>query len=261
MILSVACGRWGKETSQQAESENQVLKPQRSEIAFKSACSLWDYMMRMHFEKRQLAESINTPFAPRIMLMLKDIQEQAVKLHAQPSSETEVRITDKEGREFIVTLEPEWTCCCGDFQDLLIPCVHAWRAITRLEKTHFDYVSPYYSSETFRRTYSSSIPAMTSEDLTPDPYCGPALKVRMRGRPTEKAKMRYEQGDGLRNDRRCKVCGTRGHDKRTCPETKDARQLVRDEMQQEQGRYESMVGLADSTQLFEEFEYGLEDDV
>lgn len=59
---------------------------------------IWEYMMTTYFDKRQLAESVDTPFAPRIMIMLKEISEAAYRLTARPSSEVEVCVTDEEGR-------------------------------------------------------------------------------------------------------------------------------------------------------------------
>lgn len=83
------------------------------------------------------------PFPPNIMQILGDIEADAGHLIAQPSHEGEVRVIDGDGWQYIVNLRPDWKCTCGDFQDFMYPCVHAWRAITKLRYRHHDYVSPY----------------------------------------------------------------------------------------------------------------------
>lgn len=200
-----------------AESLNRAIKPERQEVALKQGCLLWDRMVRIFFEKRELAESTTTPFPPKIMAKLKRIEEKASLLIANPSSEHEVRVTDYLGRQFLVQFEPEWMCSCGDWQDIGVPCVHAWRACTRLNKRQYNYISPYYSTEVFKQTYSYNLPAIMYTDLVPNECCGPPLIRRKRGRPTEKARVRFAEVEPSGKKRRCTECKEIGHNTRTCP--------------------------------------------
>jgi hypothetical protein len=173
-------------------------------------------MMRMVWEKHQVAESVTTPYVPKISLLLKSIEKEAFHLTAAVSHEGEVRIIDGVWGEFMVRFSPHWFCSCGDFQDNLIPCKHAWRAMTRLKICHLDYVSPYYSSEKFRSVYSYSIPAILSIDLRPNKYCGEPQRRRQAGRPSQKQRTRFAEEDPMRNTRKCSWCKAVGHDRRTC---------------------------------------------
>lgn len=92
----VFCGRWGHETSQYAESLNRALKPQRMEVAFKQSNLLMDYMMKHHFQKGELSNSVTTPFPPNIMTILRQTEDKAYQLVADESSHNEVRVTDSE---------------------------------------------------------------------------------------------------------------------------------------------------------------------
>ncbi|CAM6094908.1 unnamed protein product [Calypogeia fissa] len=154
--------RWGHETSQQAESLNRAIKPERQEVAFKQSNLLWDYMMVHYYDKKKLAQSLNTPFPPNIMGILR-------------------------------------------------------RACTKTQKRHADYISPLYSTTTFRETYNSAIPAILIENLTPDTNCGEPLVKRKRGRPTEKARLCFHEEDVARYPWKCGVCKAKGHDRRNCP--------------------------------------------
>lgn len=177
---------------------------------------LWDYMMTKLYDKAQLARSITTPFPPNIMIKLKHTEEKAIQLIADASSDSECRITDFLGRQFLVKFEPEWFCSCGDWQDTRLLCVHAWRACTRLRKRHFDFVSPYYSTAAYQSTYNGSIPAIIEENLVPDLNCGPPIIRRKRGRPSEKHKLRFEEENVARRHRKCSQCQQTGHDRRKC---------------------------------------------
>lgn len=89
MLLDCYC-RWGHETSQQAESTNRALKPQRQEVTLNMSCQIWDYMMVKFFEKRELGESMITPFPPNIMEALNKVEVKAARLVAHPSHNAEV---------------------------------------------------------------------------------------------------------------------------------------------------------------------------
>lgn len=63
---------------------------------------------------------------------------------------SKVRVIDEEWRQYVVEFTLEWKCLCGDWQDTLLPCKHAWQAITKLKKWHHSFVSPFYSHKMFQ---------------------------------------------------------------------------------------------------------------
>ncbi|CAM6128716.1 unnamed protein product [Calypogeia fissa] len=159
---------------------------------------------------------METPFTPNIMSILRKVEEDAYHLTGDVSSAVEVRIGDGV-LQYLVHFALEWKCSCGDWQDILIPCAHAWRACTKTQKRHADYVSPIYSTAKFKETYSSSVSTILRDNLNPDTNCGVPIIRRKRGRPTEKSRLRFHNEDPVRFSRKCSICKDKGHDKRNCP--------------------------------------------
>jgi hypothetical protein len=188
-------------------------------VALHCSNAIWDYIMSKFFQRQQDANALNTPYPPNILQMLNTAEEEATHLVAIASSRHEVKVTDPEfGSQFLVQFSPSWKCTCGDFQDFLLPCKHAWRAITVLQGRHYDYVASYYSTQSLRDTYKNSLPALLKDDLIPNQNCGPPVSRRQRGRPTDKVRMRFQEEDPVHYPNKCGICRVRGHNRKNCPQ-------------------------------------------
>lgn len=115
-----------------------------------------------------------------------------------------------------------WDCSCRGWQLTGLPCCHAIAVISCLAQSPYDYCSRYYTTESYRLTYSESINPVPNIDIpllqdssqaaitvTPPPTRRPP------GRPTTK-----KQGslDVSKRQLQCSRCKGLGHNKSTCKE-------------------------------------------
>ncbi|XP_028779486.1 uncharacterized protein LOC114735880 isoform X2 [Neltuma alba] len=114
-----------------------------------------------------------------------------------------------------------WDCSCKGWQLTGIPCCHAVAVIIGVGRSVYDYCSRYFTTESYRLTYSESLhplpsvdfPALSGSELmvtvTPPPTRRPP------GRPTKK---RYGSQGIVKRQLQCSRCRGLGHNKSTCKE-------------------------------------------
>ncbi|GAU36822.1 hypothetical protein TSUD_320590 [Trifolium subterraneum] len=132
-------------------------------------------------------------------------------------------------RTFTVDLSKR-SCTCG-FWDLVgIPCRHAITAMSKRNQNPVDFVSGWYSRETYERCYNFNVSAINGQDMWPDrPEIEyedmlPPLYKRAPGRPKKlrrrsageprPGKWSRTSGDGQIN--RCTRCDAEGHNAKSC---------------------------------------------
>jgi hypothetical protein len=132
-------------------------------------------------------------------------------------------------RRFTVDLSKR-SCTCG-FWDLVgIPCRHAITAMGKRNQNPVDFVSGWYSRETYGRCYNFNVSAINGQDMWPDrPEIEyedmlPPLYKRAPGRPKKlrrrsageprPGKWSRTSGDGQIN--RCTRCDAEGHNAKSC---------------------------------------------
>ncbi|XP_062081734.1 uncharacterized protein LOC133788316 [Humulus lupulus] len=115
-----------------------------------------------------------------------------------------------------------WECSCRGWQLTGLPCCHAIAVISCLAQSTHDYCSRYYTTESYRLTYSESIHPIPNVDMpllqdssqtaitvTPPPTRRPP------GRPTTKKQVSL---DVSKRQLQCSRCKGLGHNKSTCKE-------------------------------------------
>ncbi|KAJ7973208.1 Protein FAR1-RELATED SEQUENCE like [Quillaja saponaria] len=115
-----------------------------------------------------------------------------------------------------------WDCSCKGWQLNGLPCCHAIAVIGCIGRSPYDYCSRYFSTESYRLTYSKSLHPIPNVDMpalkdsselaitvTPPPSCRPL------GRPTTK---RYGSQEIGKRQLQCSRCKGIGHNKSTCKE-------------------------------------------
>lgn len=116
-----------------------------------------------------------------------------------------------------------WDCSCKGWRLRGLPCCHAIAVVGCLGRDLYDYCSRYFTTESYRITYSQSVNPITSvhDDtwqkgasqlavtVTPPPTRRPP------GRPTTK---RVSSQDVGRRQLQCSRCKGTGHNKSTCKE-------------------------------------------
>jgi len=102
----------------------------------------------------------------------------------------------------------EWSCDCGQFQALRLPCSHAIAACAFCNLNSDDFVDPVYKLENIFKVYQHHFHSLGSEGTWPQ-YLGPyfmsdPLKRRQTsGRPTT-TRIHNEMDESIPN--RCKKC-------------------------------------------------------
>ncbi|KAL2231333.1 uncharacterized protein LOC105172465 [Sesamum indicum] len=113
-------------------------------------------------------------------------------------------------------------CTCKVWQLTGLPCCHAIAVISCLGRDPYDYCSRYFTTDSYRITYSESVHPISNIDapwqkgssklpvtVTPPPTRRPP------GRPTTK---RVSSHDAGRRQLQCSRCKGTGHNKSTCKE-------------------------------------------
>jgi hypothetical protein len=151
------------------------------------------------------------------------------------------------GKRFAVNVEGR-TCGCRKWDVTGIPCNHVISAIIYHVGNPRDYLSDYYSRETYLRTYQPMIYSVPSEDQWPrsdQPIIEPPKSRATPGRPR---KIRFRGVKETRNPNairnggnkvQCGHCKKLGHNKRTCI----ARQRHEKRREQVQEYYRSTAGV------------------
>ncbi|XP_023891703.1 uncharacterized protein LOC112003726 [Quercus suber] len=115
-----------------------------------------------------------------------------------------------------------WDCSCKGWQLTGLPCCHAIAVLGCMGRSPYDYCSRYFTTESYRLTYSESVNPIPNADVpvlkdssqltvtvTPPPTRRPP------GRPTTK---RYGSQEVVKRQLQCSRCKGHGHNKSTCKE-------------------------------------------
>lgn len=115
-----------------------------------------------------------------------------------------------------------WDCSCKGWQLTGLPCCHAIAVLGCMGRSPYDYCSRYFTTESYRLTYSESVNPIPNADIpvlkdssqltvtvTPPPTRRPP------GRPTTK---RYGSQEVVKRQLQCSRCKGHGHNKSTCKE-------------------------------------------
>ncbi|KAE8698305.1 guanosine-3',5'-bis(diphosphate) 3'-pyrophosphohydrolase-like [Hibiscus syriacus] len=133
----------------------------------------------------------------------------------------EVRGECVEGTSVEVVNIDHWDCSCKGWQHTGLPCCHAIAVFECIGRSPYDYCSRYFTTESFRLTYSESIhPVPNVEGPIEDESLEVAVTVTP---PTEcppgRPKKKQESIDLLKRQLQCSKCKGLGHNKKTCKTT------------------------------------------
>lgn len=116
-----------------------------------------------------------------------------------------------------------WDCSCKGWQFTGIPCCHAIAVIGCMGRSPYDYCSRYFTTESYRLTYSESVhPIPDFDSLVQNDSSQVAVTVtppptrRPPGRPTTK---KFGSQDVMKRQLQCSRCKGLGHNKSTCKES------------------------------------------
>ena len=111
------------------------------------------------------------------------------------------------------------TCTCRAWQIDRMPCKHACACIEAKSLSLYDFTDQYYRVEMYKQTYQAVInPIPTFEmDMLPVDDDGVINAPDVRSQPGRRRTQRVPSQVDIRL-KKCKRCGQRGHNRRTCKE-------------------------------------------
>lgn len=205
---------------------------------------IFDYLMqRMQINRNRAEEKWKGRLCPIEKIIEKTSKTVGDCLPVKSDAfHYQISCFDEPGTKYSVDLKNH-TCGCRKWDLCGIPCNHALCAIYTQKLDYHDFINIYYSIETYKKVYAPVIiPINGRNEWQASAYVSPLPPMfeRSVGRPK---KVRKTKSDELPQKRRkktrgkphlivnanklkrqqhtlkCSLCGTEGHNKRTCPPT------------------------------------------
>ncbi|OVA13523.1 Phox/Bem1p [Macleaya cordata] len=177
-------------------------------------------IMELIYERRLESSQWITRLTPS---MEENLQKETLKAHSlevlfSPGSTFDVR----GDAVYSVDID-RWDCTCKEWQIMGLPCCHAIAVFECIGRNPYDYCSRYFTTESYRVTYSESInPVPNIERLVEKDSAQAIVKVtppptrRLPGRPKMKRVVTQEL---VKRQLQCSKCKCLGHNKTTCKES------------------------------------------
>ncbi|XP_068635264.1 uncharacterized protein [Aristolochia californica] len=173
-------------------------------------------IMELIYERLASSEKWDTRLAPSAEEYLKnDAFESHTKQvlcssgdHYEVGDDTVIRVVNMN----------TWTCTCRQWQIQGRPCPHAIAVLHHVDRSPYDFCSPYLTAEMYRLTYSVPLTPVPEDDYASSdgeqtPLQPPLLK-RKPGRPRKKVVEPAVEARSVH----CSRCGGTKHNKLTCKE-------------------------------------------
>ncbi|KAI0523313.1 hypothetical protein KFK09_005708 [Dendrobium nobile] len=223
--------RFGVMTTNAAESFNGVLKRARGlpiqaliTAIYYNIISM--FMRRLEFIATEEQQN-NNFFAPRVQTLLKKVEEEARRM-PEPIrlNLNEFQVVDMSSRSYRVDILDGRRCKCSCEKPMLYhsPCSHVVCCLALLRRSHFEYVSPYYTTTNYKLTYSGEFHHIPNKDEWGEhnPISGimpllPPNYRRRSGRPRTNRYRNTMDEAQAGSSRLCGACHLAGHNKATCP--------------------------------------------
>ena len=150
------------------------------------------------------------------------LEKETLKVHSLQVLLSAGSTFEVRGESVEVVDIDRWDCSCKEWQLTGFPCCHALAVIGCIGRCPYDYCSRYFTTESYRLTYSESVHPVTNVDMPVEKDSSqvvvtvtPPPTRRPPGRPTTK---KYGQKDVVKRQLQCSRCKGLGHNKSTCKE-------------------------------------------
>ncbi|KAL3684977.1 hypothetical protein R1sor_002999 [Riccia sorocarpa] len=178
--------RYGRTTSNIAESLNAALLPIRDGAAFNVIVDLWYYVQQEFTTRRDKLPFITGAFTPYaegrfqhnarhaegLICLRADNTLASVKAYRGTASFTVKRLEGIRGE-----------CTCTEYQEMLWPCRHGIAFERDLGNTAEDRIDALWQSSSLHHIYGNNvIPSLELADLQPEILCKPPPEAVRRGR-------------------------------------------------------------------------------
>ncbi|XP_058205102.1 uncharacterized protein LOC131319021 [Rhododendron vialii] len=201
-----------------SESFNYAIKKVRYQPILTMMESLRKHVMQRYVERTKFCSTFKTNICPNIVKKLEIEKANAIEFSVIYCAPHKFEICSR-CKSFIVDIELK-TCNCRKWDVIGIPCRHACAAMIKDRRKPEDFISPYFLTETFRKSYAyliNPIPDKSMwvriefEDIMPPPY------RRKIGRPKKTRRKGAEEALAeIGTIFKCRKCNQPGHNDRTC---------------------------------------------
>ena len=207
--------RYGHDTSNISESVNKFLNGMRSFSPIKLFDALWRYTMETIHERRFRVQPGYLAAAPQ--KAFDERAKKAARYRVFHSGEGVFQVENLKGNKFVVDLgdtEGEPYCDCDKLGEYQAACTHTIAACLHDERDPYTYVSSYYTTAKYRKTYHEPLYPISVAGLKPDYSVKPPRFVKPRGRPKTKRIRKTQRAAKLQ---RCSNCQQLvRHNRRNC---------------------------------------------
>ncbi|KAI0520548.1 hypothetical protein KFK09_008024 [Dendrobium nobile] len=223
--------RYGIMTTNASECFNGVIKRARGlpiqGLVMSIYYNLVSLFVRRSTDVEKWLMSGESEFAPRTMATLNRTEREARRC-PQPLTinRGEFEVVDSSCRPNRVEIQSlqNSTCTCKRPQLYHVPCVHVIAVAGYRRWNHNQFVSQYFTLNSYRETYSGLFHVMPPKEVWPNfsdaqgiiPLLAPAFRRRA-GRPrTNRFRNTMDEANSTSN-KRCGHCKQNGHNRSTCP--------------------------------------------
>ncbi|XP_026383336.1 uncharacterized protein LOC113278807 [Papaver somniferum] len=211
--------RWGENTSNIAESFNNIIKHDKPLPALELVDVIRAKVMKKNYKRLVESNKWTTRLTPRMQARFNKRINDCRSYKFRRASEKVFEIISTTGKH-TVDLDSR-TCTCKWWQKNSFLCTHAMKAMLQIGNDEpYNYISPYYTSDYYRRLYSRPIYPIPDSEKPPEinekGYIFPPTGRREQaGRPKG---VRYRGSrEKVRKKRKCGQCGMLTfHNRRTC---------------------------------------------
>ncbi|XP_026378678.1 uncharacterized protein LOC113273126 [Papaver somniferum] len=158
--------RWGENTSNIAESFNNFIKHDKPLPGLELVDVIRAKLMEHNYKRLVESNKWTTRLTPRMQARFNKRINDCCSYKFRRASEKVFEIISPTGKH-TVDLDPR-TCSCKWWQKHSFPCTHAMKAMLQIGNDEpYNYISPYYTSDYYRRLYSRPIYPIPDSEKTP----------------------------------------------------------------------------------------------
>ncbi|RZC69135.1 hypothetical protein C5167_032297 [Papaver somniferum] len=173
-------------------------------------------IMCLMAERREIGVNMMTPLTPEHEEKIVALQDESLDWEVLVASPTVFEVFSE--RSHMVDLEQQ-TCTCQRWRVYDFPCAHAISTIRKIKREAIDFISPYFTSDYFRKTYLHCIQPIPNYnrpvDIDEENTINPPIVKKQTGRlPGKRIISKHEKK--VKRKVHCSNCKEAGHNRAGC---------------------------------------------
>ncbi|RZC52060.1 hypothetical protein C5167_020492 [Papaver somniferum] len=188
------CCRYGRTSSTLAEVLNKWILIHKKIPASALLDQIRRKIMVMMADRHEIGANMMTPLTPEYEEKLEALQDEGLVWEVLVASPTVFEVFSESTH--MVDLEHQ-TCACQRWRIYGFPCAHALAAIRKIKREAIDFISPYFTSDYFRKIYLHCIQSIPNYnrhvDIDENNTINPLIVKKQPGRPPGKRIIRKHE--------------------------------------------------------------------